>query len=678
MVGQVDGDEASDDSEDDPRSYRNKGVGQRMLIISAGVIMNVILAVICFVIVFRGPGKNRPAGVVSSVDSGSVAFQEGIRTGSVIQRIGDRDNPNFETLIKVVMASHKGQEFDFVTQRPEDPLPLRLKVEPREGKIKPLIGLAPGPKLELENRTYLAANMPGPFSPGSAASKAEPAFAWGDKIIGMTDPATGQVTELPIDPRVDKSSPYYGQRDYFKFWERLVILAGKEITFRVDREGKTLDIKVPPSFNWSLGLRMTMGKVAELRKDSPADKAGLLVPSGKQQGDRIEWVQVKEPGGNLTIWQEANEKTTFAQTLSATAEILSLPFGLDPAQWAKTLAASVQVAKAALENANEKPLDPVRLPFELRQWANRMEEKKIPGPWLVTIQVQRHRDRSGLEFEPKTLTMEWDNSWKFDRALPTNGDSPLAIPELGFAYRVGNTIAGIDPAIAKGPEPGDVVKEFRLTHRDDKGRSIEGNWQKLEPNQWGYVAFLGIQQYPTLEKVSLKVVRSKEENNKEFDIVPVLDHSWPSTELGLIFQSDMRRQWADTLWGAVQLGFSDTHDNVMTVFNNIRSMATGRVSFKLLSGPISIARFAYLFALVDAWEFVFFLGMISINLAVINFLPIPVLDGGHMVFLIYEKLRGKPASEGVRIGATYAGVALILCLMVFVFYLDITRLFTKN
>ena len=121
-----------------------------------------------------------------------------------------------------------------------------------------------------------------------------------------------------------------------------------------------------------------------------------------------------------------------------------------------------------------------------------------------------------------------------------------------------------------------------------------------------------------------------------------------------------------------------SRENSLCVHGLIPEMITGRVSVELLSGPISIARFAYLFALIDSWEFVFFLGMISINLAVINFLPIPVLDGGHMVFLIYEKLRGKPASEGVRVGATYAGLAFILCLMVFVFYLDITRIFRSN
>ena len=76
----------------------------------------------------------------------------------------------------------------------------------------------------------------------------------------------------------------------------------------------------------------------------------------------------------------------------------------------------------------------------------------------------------------------------------------------------------------------------------------------------------------------------------------------------------------------------------------------------------------------NVYKFILFLGMISVNLAVVNFLPIPVLDGGHMVFLLYEKLRGKPASEGVRVGATYAGLLLLGCLMIFVLVLDIRRL----
>jgi regulator of sigma E protease len=90
-------------------------------------------------------------------------------------------------------------------------------------------------------------------------------------------------------------------------------------------------------------------------------------------------------------------------------------------------------------------------------------------------------------------------------------------------------------------------------------------------------------------------------------------------------------------------------------------------------GPIGIAQTAFGLAGEDFDQFLIFLGIIGVNLAVINFLPIPVLDGGHMAFLIYEWVRGKPAPEGVRVAATYIGLAAILALMVLVIYLDVRR-----
>ena len=73
--------------------------------------------------------------------------------------------------------------------------------------------------------------------------------------------------------------------------------------------------------------------------------------------------------------------------------------------------------------------------------------------------------------------------------------------------------------------------------------------------------------------------------------------------------------------------------------------------------------------------FILFIGLISINLAVVNFLPIPLLDGGHMVFLIYEKVRGKPAPEKLQEYCMWGGVILILLLMAFVTFLDVRKLF---
>ncbi len=112
------------------------------------------------------------------------------------------------------------------------------------------------------------------------------------------------------------------------------------------------------------------------------------------------------------------------------------------------------------------------------------------------------------------------------------------------------------------------------------------------------------------------------------------------------------------------------------MYQSLRAIITRRVSAKGgLGGPILIATAAYAYASENIWSFLFFLGIISVNLAVINFLPIPILDGGHMVFLIYEKIRGIPASESARSAATIVGLAVILLLVVFTFWLDISRFF---
>jgi regulator of sigma E protease len=73
---------------------------------------------------------------------------------------------------------------------------------------------------------------------------------------------------------------------------------------------------------------------------------------------------------------------------------------------------------------------------------------------------------------------------------------------------------------------------------------------------------------------------------------------------------------------------------------------------------------------------VFFMAMISVNLAVINFLPIPIADGGLMVFLIYEKLRGRPPSPAFQSGALVAGLVIVGLLFAVTFYNDVMRLVT--
>jgi len=104
-------------------------------------------------------------------------------------------------------------------------------------------------------------------------------------------------------------------------------------------------------------------------------------------------------------------------------------------------------------------------------------------------------------------------------------------------------------------------------------------------------------------------------------------------------------------------------------------MLLGEVSWKNLSGPVTIADFAGQSAQLGWIPYLTFLALISISLGVLNLLPIPPLDGGHLMFYFVELLKGSPASDRAIEFGQRVGIALLLVLMAFAFYNDLTRLF---
>ena len=625
MVGQVDGDEGAD-MEEDPRSYRKKSVWQRMAIISAGVIMNAITAVICFIVVFRGPGKDRIAAVISAVDSSGPAFVEGARTGSVIEQIGDTQNPYFDDLKAIVGGSASGEQIRFVAKRPGDKTGLDVMLESRKSKedLNPVVGLAFANQAKMKSARDVGYALKSPAQAETPAANAQPAFEFDDIIVGMSDIADPtKVTPLPDDPR----KPV--QKDYFEFTRRLQILADREVIVRVQRKGsgkeetpKEFDIKVQPAYRTSLGFQMEMGEIVAIRKGSPAAEANVRVPDAAKNlwGDLIQKVEVPELDGKTTVFEN-------------------------------------------------ETLDPERLPFDLRAWAVRMGDKKAE----VTIHLRRHREGAGNQFNTEVVKIRWDADWTFDRALPINPSSPTAIPELGLGYSVKTTIAAVKQP-GTGLKVGDVVKNVKLVVVDHDGKEVDIPLSKKDfgPNQWSHFgATMAV--FGKIAKVHLKIERDKSTENIEY--APFVDKSWPLVDRGWMLKQDLRLQKADTIVEAIQFGLSDTRKMMVQILRNLRNIVTGRIAIEQLGGPLTIGHAAYHTAVYDPWEFVFFLGMISINLAVINFLPIPVLDGGHMVFLLYEQIIGKPAPDGVRAVITYAGLAFILCLMILVISLDIRRFF---
>ena len=111
-----------------------------------------------------------------------------------------------------------------------------------------------------------------------------------------------------------------------------------------------------------------------------------------------------------------------------------------------------------------------------------------------------------------------------------------------------------------------------------------------------------------------------------------------------------------------------------TTLGLLGRMLTGSASVKNLAGPISIARFANDSANAGLSSFLFFLGAISLSLGILNLLPIPVLDGGHLLYYLIELVKGSPVSEQVQANGQYVGLLALFGLMGIAFFNDILRL----
>jgi regulator of sigma E protease len=160
------------------------------------------------------------------------------------------------------------------------------------------------------------------------------------------------------------------------------------------------------------------------------------------------------------------------------------------------------------------------------------------------------------------------------------------------------------------------------------------------------------------------------------DVAALHELTWQTELSSAIFQPLQTTLTADgSPIKAITMGFAETKKLVLMTYLTIDRLIRRSVGVDQLRGPVGIVHLGSKIVDRGFTYLIFFLAMISVNLAVINFLPMPIVDGGLFLFLIYEKLKGKPPPLAFQNAATVVGLCLIITMFVVVTWNDVVRLF---
>lgn len=598
-IQRVDRDPSTTESESerpklDPRSYPAKPVFARMIIISAGVVMNLIFGVLMAAVAFKMGVPYNPA-IIGSVTPGDPAWQNGIRAGDRIVQIGNYvdDELSFgEMQQKVAIRGIRNAA---------KPVAVGYQRDGNNNVIE-MVGTtahaAPDSRLR-----FLALGLRSTSTNQLSTKQPFPEYLRLQNLeLGDLQPGDRVVA---VNGNTLESLPGVESPLGFQIDELMHPKLNEPVTLTVERDsnGATskADVTVPPLPLRTLGMRFAPDAVLAVAKDSPAARAGV------QPGDRL---------------------------LKLNGQPIDDAFGLP-----------LFVAASAGKS--------------LRLELQRGEAESVALEWTVPERFQ------------------------FTDSMQMPAPSGFEIVGSGLVFSVSNTITKIDSGSAaekSGLRVGDRVKQFQLKPTTDEQKkyftelNIPKSLQVKLPVDGTYNMqyFLELAQLlPADLPIAVYVERDGKVESCETAIA--IDPSLHLPDRGLSFMPLRRNYVADTWMQALSLGVSEIWKRLGDVLEFLELLVTGK-AFKFIGGPGTIAVQAADAASQGIPPLLMFLTLLSANLALVNFLPIPALDGGHMVFLIFEAIRGKPVNEELQMKLTMGGILALLSLMIWAIFNDYINL----
>ncbi len=641
---------------DDPRSYQSKSVPQRMGIIVAGVVMNVIFAFCAAALAFSlGTFKTAPS--IQDVFAGQAAWESGLQSGDTVVSINGNHVEFFDQIPKYVMLGDDLEKgLPLVYRRPGYEVDQMAQVYPRKFILAPMLGASGS-----EPKMVLAKGWP--YRPLSPVENACLKVAEPQKLVG------GERVMAVNGENVE---------NYLAFMKACYRATGGPVTVKFAR----------PS-----------AKQASVEETEKTPSGGILEPLPLEADEKT---QVADAYYFDLVFQPKKMRhfgVIFDMGPVQTTQVTIN--GPGPARRAGILPGDTLLEMET--DGKMAPIgDPMTLPFRIHQLAKMQT--------TVTFKVRRGEKKDQLNIsadmpgagetlegaKEEIVAVELDKSpVPADLHMPGSG---LVIPEIGLCFIPSRRITEVVPgskAEKDGLKSGDRLLEITLKYEPPKAdknamseeefarqEKISGMFKKSVTRQFrkdlSMIPFIWdeIQAYP-LEGTVLEMAA---ERKMADGTAKRLEAEVPLVEYADVYlwQSDLQMQPGDRILvkgkdftQSLALGGEETWNSLTLVFRMLEKLFSGQVSVRGLGGPVLIAQAAYDQAKSGWSSLLMFVCLISANLAVMNILPIPILDGGHLVFLLYEGITGRAPNENLVIILSYAGLLLFLGLTIFVFALDL-------
>lgn len=304
-----------------------------------------------------------------------------------------------------------------------------------------------------------------------------------------------------------------------------------------------------------------------------------------------------------------------------------------------------------------------------------------PGQRIVAVDGQATATRQDVREqllrrlgESGTLTLslaagESDVTYETDIALDNwlrGAKDPDPEQGLGFSFTY--------PALVVADVQQDSAAQRAGLRKGDVLMSIDGQ-DSTDSRAW--IDY--IQSHPG-QRLNFRVERG--DQPVDLNVVPaetIGENGKPVGQIGVMFQFEA---WPESMlierhfgfWGSLKEGAVKSWNTAEMVFVSLKKLIVGEISTKNLSGPIGIAKVAGDRAQVGLIYFIEFLAVLSVYLGVLNLLPIPLLDGGHIMYCLIEAVKGSPVSEKIQMMGFSLGLVVLTGVMIVALYNDILRL----